>query len=851
MLNITTGSSLKRWTGRTFRFRPGSFRLSSGLYMRKFSITEAATLLLLAYFASKILGVIRQSLFNSLFGAGPAATAYYVAFNIPDTIFNLIAGGALVHALVPVFLAYEKEHGREEVWRFVSLVFNILLVALTAVIIVAEMITPQFVSKVLAPGLTPQEQALTATLTRIMLLQPLILGLSSIATAVLHSKRQFVPSAISIAIYDVGLIAGILVARAVPSVGIYGPTVGLLVSAFCQVAVLVPGLLKLGARYTFTWNLQHPGLRQLLSLLGPNVLTLGVTSVGGIIITSLATYLPDKDSIAAIHNASLLFNFPLTLLGVTLANALLPQITAYATHGRYVRMSWTVWRIVGAATLLSVPAAVLLYVLGRPAISILFQHGAFNGHAAALTNTALLGFAIGLPGQTLGLLIVLGFYALKDALTPLFTSVFELVTHVCLALLLLHLFVGSNVILALPLAASISATLAAVMLCLILFLRLRVKVSKDRGMQRLLKRRQLQVVKEIDQAAPVGDVGARLIAPRVALPHDSLSLKGQVNGSWPGSSSTPSPDDFIDTRPLPASDGNEGLMALVQQHIARINTPDSDPVVLMEMLENICRHLSNAGQEVLEHVVHTYKQAAAINARAYPLQFVLGELYFRSRSYDKAVDAYMLAMQYGSFELVARVRAAQCLIMEGLPGVAILQLEQAQKCLDSFSASPSLARVWQARPLMEDEIAEPPDTLISQLLSTAMQSKSRQEQMHSFLRRVNQTPSSYHEVAQVKKQFVTGPLSLSQQHIPLQSGRLETQEAYDELAEIYKIQSILHETIAKLCEQVVASLSNNQVEEARAAMQRISSLYMQLGNAQEAGAHMLHAEKFNFQAGKS
>jgi tetratricopeptide (TPR) repeat protein len=513
-------------------------------------------------------------------------------------------------------------------------------------------------------------------------------------------------------------------------------------------------------------------------------------------------------------------------------------------------MSWTVWRIVGAATLLSIPAAVLLYILGRPAISILFQHGAFNGHAAALTNTALLGFAAGLPGQTLGLLIVLGFYALKDALTPLFTGVFELVTHVCLALLLLHLFAGSNVILALPLAASISATLAAATLCLILFLRLRVKVSQDRGMQRLLKRRQLQVVKEIDQPAPVGDVGARLIAPRVGLPHDSLRRKAQVNGaSWPGSSLTPSPDDLIDTKPVPATDGDDALMELMRQHIAHIHTPDADPVVLMEMLENICRHLHDAGPELFERVVDAYRQAAAVNTRAYSLQFVLGELYFRSSSYDKAVDAYMLAMQCRPFELVARVRAAQCLIMEGLPGVAILQLEQAQQCLHSFTESPSLVRVWQARPLIEDEIAEPPDIVISQLLSKATQSKARQEQMHSFLRRVNQTPSSYHEVAQVKRQFVTDPQPvLAEQHIPPESGQLETQETRDELAETYKIQGILHETIAKLCEQVVVYLRNNQVGEARAAMQRVSSLYMQLGDREEADTHMRHSEKLVFQA---
>ena len=489
MLNKTSSTFYKRWIGRTFRFRFRSFRISRSLYARRFSITEAASLLLLAYFASKLLGLIRQVLFNSFFGTGSAATAYYVAFNIPDTVFNLIAGGALVHALVPVFLSYEKEYGKAEVWRFVSLIFNVLLVSLTALILVAEIVAPQFVSNILAPGLTQSEKDLTTALTRIMLLQPLILGLGSIATAVLNSKRQFVPTAISIAIYDLGLIGGVLCARVIPGVGIYGPTIGLLISALCQVGVMIPGLARLGARYTFNWNLRNPGLRQLLRLLGPNVLATGVISAGSIIITAFASYLPDKASIAALHNANLLFNFPLTLFGLTLANALLPQVTVYATNGRYVRMSWTIWRFVGGSVLLSIPAAFMLYILGKPAIQILFQHGAFNAHATALTNTALLGLAIGLPGQILGSLAILGFYALKDALTPLFINVFGLAAQIGLTVLLLKIFKGNNAILALPMAASLSATAAAAAIGLMLFLRLRAKVKLDKGMQRLLQQR--------------------------------------------------------------------------------------------------------------------------------------------------------------------------------------------------------------------------------------------------------------------------------------------------------------------------------------------------------------------------
>jgi putative peptidoglycan lipid II flippase len=114
---ITPAKHQKRWWTKAFRFSLRSFRLDRNFSVRRFSVTEAAFLLLLAICASKGLGVLRQSLFNSIFGTGAEATAYYAAFRLPDTIFNLIAGGALTHALLPMFVSYEKERGKLELWR--------------------------------------------------------------------------------------------------------------------------------------------------------------------------------------------------------------------------------------------------------------------------------------------------------------------------------------------------------------------------------------------------------------------------------------------------------------------------------------------------------------------------------------------------------------------------------------------------------------------------------------------------------------------------------------------------------------------------------------------------------------
>ena len=466
-------------------FLPGGDDFS----LRRFSIIEAAMLLIMGYLASKGLGVVRQTIFNALFGTGMQANAYYAASRLPDTLFDLIAGGALTHAFIPIFLSYEKDRGQREAWRLASLVFNVLLVALTALVIVSEFVAPAFVSRLLVPGYPPAQQALTAALTRVMLIQPLILGLGTVVTAILNSKRQFFLPALSLAVYNVGLIGGLLFSLAIPRIGIYGPTYGVLAAAALQVLVMVPALVKQGVRYTFIWDLRHPGLRQVLRLLIPNALAVAIASTGFIVDTAFISYLPDQASLAAERNAHMLYALPLALLGLAIGQAALPQLSTLAASGRYVRLRMTVVKLIGGALSLSLIASLMMYLLGKPAIRLLFQHGAFGKHSSAVTGTALLGYAFALPAVIATSLLVLSFYALKDARTPLLINVLGLATRWSLIILLLRLLTGSHMILAIPLAAGGVGIVESLVLGSLLFIRLRSKVKTDKGMLRLERRR--------------------------------------------------------------------------------------------------------------------------------------------------------------------------------------------------------------------------------------------------------------------------------------------------------------------------------------------------------------------------
>ncbi len=477
-----------RWL-RIFRFSLQNFRPGNDLALRRFSIMEAMALLITAYLASRGLGLVRQTLFNGLFGTGPEATAYLAAVRVPDTLFDLVISGALSTALIPVFVSYRRNQGEQPMWRLACLVLNYLLVILAVVVVIGEFIAPAFVTHLLVPGYAAAEQAKVISLTRIMLLQPLILGIGTVATAILSSRRQFLLPALAIAVYNLGIIGGLLVSLIVPGVGIYGPTFGVLAAAALQVLVLGFGLVREGASYSFTWDIRDSGLWEALRMLGPNALSVTIASFAVVLDTAFISYYPDRNSLAAQHNAHLLFSLPVTLVGLVIAQAALPYMSLQAAKARYFRLRQTVLVVVGGSVLLSVPCALFLYLLGRPMIRILFQHGAFTHHATALTTLALIGYAVGLPGQVAGQLLAKSLYSLKDTFTPLCTNILMLAARVGLTLMFIRILSGKYLILAIPLALSIAATAEALLLALLLFNRLRKKIRLDKGWLRLQSRR--------------------------------------------------------------------------------------------------------------------------------------------------------------------------------------------------------------------------------------------------------------------------------------------------------------------------------------------------------------------------
>lgn len=453
------------------RWRPAQMRLPSlrALLTRELSVAEASAVLMAAFFTSAMLGAVRQALFNAQFGAGPEASAYYAAARLPEVLFSLVAGGALSSAMIPVLLGVTRDGGDAAGARLIRLILTALLAVFALLTLAAELLAPWFVGAVLAPGFDPATQARTVDLTRIMLLQPLILVVGSVAIAVLNSRNQFVLTALALLTHNLGVIGGALLAGAVPGLGIFGPAWGMVAGGALQLAILLPGLLARGYRLGMAWAPADPHLRAVGRLLAPNGLSVGVNYAGTILDTAFASLAPQAAGLAALTNAWMLAGLPIALLGQAVGQSAFPSLAAHAEARDWAAYRRTLTWALLAAALLALPALGALLLLGRRAIAVIFERGRFDAAAGDLTFTLLAIYAVALPFYVATEVLTRGLTALRDTRTPLATNSAQIIGRAAL----LAMFVPRLGVAAIPLAFAITSALESLVLLVALPLRLR------------------------------------------------------------------------------------------------------------------------------------------------------------------------------------------------------------------------------------------------------------------------------------------------------------------------------------------------------------------------------------------
>jgi putative peptidoglycan lipid II flippase len=427
-------------------------------------VAEASAVYMVAFLASATLGILRQALLNARFGLGPEAAAYYAAFRLPDTVTLLIAGGALTNALVPVLLRAESRAGPEAAVRLVNRALTALLAGFAPLCVVAALAAPAFVRHVLAPGFDPATQALTAALTRIMLLEVLLVISEAALVSLLVSRNQVLLPAFAITLRNLTLIGGVLLAFAVPAVGIYGPTLGSILDALIQLAILAPGLRRRGYAPRLALAPRDPDLRAAARLLAPNALSGVVNYAGTILDTAFASLSGIAAAVGALFNALLLVGLPIRLLGMAIGQATLPAAAALGMRGERLALRRLLRRTLLTACGLAALAAAGLLLLGRPLIGLLFERGAFDQAAGDLTYRLLAIYALGLPAYVATEIVTRALLARHDARTPLLANLAQLACRagLCAAL------IGPLGPPAIPAAFALSAAIEAAILLLAL-----------------------------------------------------------------------------------------------------------------------------------------------------------------------------------------------------------------------------------------------------------------------------------------------------------------------------------------------------------------------------------------------
>lgn len=406
--------------------------------------------------ASRVLGFVRDLVIATTLGTGVGAEAFVVSFKIPNALRDLVGEGAANSAIVPVLTeCHEKK--KEEFWALVSTLFLISAAVLAVLSTLGVLFAPQ-IAAVLAPGFIrsadPSKFPLTAHLTRVIFPYIFLIGLSALAMGVLNSLREFTSSALGPVLMNISMIAcGYFFER------IWGPmalVVGVLAGGALQLACQVPPLLANGFHFVRP-RVLHDYARKIGRLLIPRAMGSAIYQVNVFVDSILASFesIVGPGGQSALYYSNRLFQLPLAVFGIALAQAILPTFSTQVLREDREGFRQTFSLAVRSLMLIVLPAAVGLAVLCRPIVRIIFQHGRFNAASTAITSSALFFYAFGLLSCCLVKILVNAFYSMQDTRTPVKTMAVSVAVNVLLCLVFMRpLKIGG-----LTLASTLSATL--------------------------------------------------------------------------------------------------------------------------------------------------------------------------------------------------------------------------------------------------------------------------------------------------------------------------------------------------------------------------------------------------------
>jgi putative peptidoglycan lipid II flippase len=458
--------------------------------MNKLSRLSRISLLLAFFFAAdKALAFGKSLLFSKIVGL-EGIGIFGAANNIPDYLSALLSGGALGMAFIPVLTEYLDKGERRESWRLFSKIINLAFVITGFFAAIIILLANPLVKYVVAPGFSPENQVLTASLMRLDLVAIVIFSISGLVMASLQANQHFFLPALAPILYNLGQIFGVLILSPTSGLhigpiqlpafglGLYGMVYGVIIGASLHLLIQVPGLIRYQFHWTPVIEWKSVEVQRVLILLGPRVLTMA----------SIQAYFLMRDNLAsrfeavgagALNLGWTIEQVPETIIGTAIAVALLPSLAEFINRGQIQDFTQTVNRALRVMLALCLPAAILLALTVRPLAQSFFN---YETSRLDLLTFCTWAFLVGLLGDTWLEVAVRSFYANKDTRTPLVAAFLQVVTFVILSLILMPIIGLAGI----PLSAALTFTTQAIILLTILNRRFPGLLNMDKTVLRAI-----------------------------------------------------------------------------------------------------------------------------------------------------------------------------------------------------------------------------------------------------------------------------------------------------------------------------------------------------------------------------
>jgi len=398
----------------------------SGL-VQKTSVVGGMTLI------SRILGLLRDVVFARYFGANLLMDAFLVANRIPNMLRRFFAEGAFSAGFVPVMARYRENHGHEDAREFIDSISGTFGVILFVVTLVGVIAAPILVL-IVAPGFVGDggDLDLAALMLRFTFPYLFFVSLTAFAGGILNTYGKFGVPAFTPVILNVVLIAAAIWLSPRLDQPIMALAYAVFIAGFCQLLFQLPFLARIRALPRPKWAPHHAGVKRSFKLMVPAIFGSSAAQINVLLGGIIASLLP-VGSISYLYFSDRLMEFPLGIFGIALGTVTLPYLSRRWANEDKKTFSQTLDWSLKLALLISVPAAIGLFVLAEPLVVTLFFGGLFDEHAVRMTALSLRAYAVGLVGFSLVKILAPAYFAREDTKTPVRIALVALLVNLILS----------------------------------------------------------------------------------------------------------------------------------------------------------------------------------------------------------------------------------------------------------------------------------------------------------------------------------------------------------------------------------------------------------------------------------